>query len=120
MTPDNGDELHHADLTTVARQRALQVRDLLRQAVPAFAEAFDEESYALEEGGVSLGFSDRTTGREVVLVLPTDGDVLYFVARDAAGFRRAGVMIEDSAVEDLGRWASDAGARFPSRGLEIG
>jgi hypothetical protein len=97
----------------------LYVRSIV-QAVTQNVKGIEEDIIALAEGGVSLNFENEKTQREIVFVLPPEGEVLYFIARGTDRFRRAGVVLRDTAIPDLARWALYQAVEFSSRDLEIG
>lgn len=117
MSSENAIEFEHVRLTPYARRRALYVRSIIHDATQ-YVEGIEEDIIALVEGGMSLNFENDKTRREIVLVLPPDGEVLYFIARGTDRFRRAGIVIRDAAIPDLARWASDQ-AEFSSRDLDV-
>jgi hypothetical protein len=115
-TPENALEFEQAQLTLPARRRALQVRSIARVA----AQGLEEDIIALHEDGVSFSFGNEKIHREVVFVVPLDGAVLYFIARGTNRFRRAGIVLRDTAIATLARWASRESVEFSSRDLEVG
>lgn len=80
----------------------------------------EAEIFRTEDGGASLDFLKASASTSLTFVVPGDGSVRYFVARGPDRFRRAGVVLEDEAIGNLGRWLADIRTPFPDRGLEIG
>ncbi len=76
--------------------------------------------FCTEDNGLALEVTGDCPGREIDFVVPDDGSVRYFVARGPDRFRRAGVLVDDSAIISLARWLDDPRGRFPSRGVEVG
>lgn len=109
-------------MTEAALRRAYEVLRLAKNSVSASdpPKGLAYEMLALEQGGVSLSFENEAVQHELVFVVPSDVSVLYFVARGTAKFRRAGIVVVDSAIPRLVRWLEDRFMEFPSGDLDIG
>lgn len=70
-----------------------------------------------DDAGLTLEF--EKSGRSVLFAIPREADVRYFLARDDAGFRKAGVVTLGVAIVGLARWL-DRGAPFPVEGVVVG
>lgn len=58
--------------------------------------------------------------RDLLFAIPDDGSALYFTARADRGFRRSGMIVDDSAITRLVEWAAGGHATFPENGIRIG
>jgi len=79
LANDDTREILRANLTPTARADAFRLRNLVNRIAHGLEEFFVAQS---DGGGVSLQFSSSATEREIVFVIPTDGSVLYFIARE--------------------------------------
>jgi hypothetical protein len=77
---------------------------------------------ATGDGGIAFEFHGRSSGREIVLVVPADGLRLYFVARSPNEETRAGLvdgLMVENALPALAGWLASARA-FPEDKVRLG
>jgi hypothetical protein len=83
------------------------------------ARSTDSALIPTDDGGITLEFVSERSGRDLLFAIPSDGSVRYFTARGPDGFRRAGIVKNDSAFGELARWLADSNADFSSLGLDV-
>ena len=81
--------------------------------------SLDELVVAAEDGGLTMEFTNRSNGRELLVVISKSGTPQFFLARCPDGFRKAGLVTDRVGTIGLGQWVASS-APFSSAGLVIG
>ncbi len=81
--------------------------------------SLDELVVAAEDGGLTMEFTNRANGRELLVVISESGTPQFFLARGPEGFRKAGLITDRVGTIGLGQWVASS-VPFSNVGLVIG